>query len=68
MFLVRCCGFIGAVGKRAGIFMDSAVGRTFNLGLMNFKLLMMTGGGAIFVAGCCAGWGGRDPRGHRGFP
>jgi hypothetical protein len=45
-------GSIGTVGMRAGIFMDSAVGRTVNLGLMNFKLLMMTGGRAIFVAGC----------------
>ena len=32
---------------RAGIIMDSAVGRTVNLGLMNFKLLIMTGGEAI---------------------
>jgi hypothetical protein len=45
-------GFVGAVGMAAGLFMESAVGRVANLDLMNFKLLMMTGGGAIFVAGC----------------
>src|SRR5258708_4764451 len=45
-------GFLGAVGMAAGLFIDSAVGRVANLDLMNFKLLMMTGGGAVFVAGC----------------
>jgi hypothetical protein len=43
---------LGVVGMAIGLFSDSAVGRTVSLDLMNFKVLMVTGGGAIFIAGC----------------